>query len=212
MLRGIPLIFKKNRYYAVLKRRLPKSLRLYLQGDINAHKQKLLKNAVNEKPILPSLIGLELTNHCNAKCTFCTQPDIMIRPKDTMTLEVIKRVVDQIRKYNVPAVMLGGMGEPFMWKEIINLIKKLSDSGVHVLITTNGSMFHRFTPKEIIERQTNIIIIDTSCKLVFNFAIFDVIIVSPFFFMTNLKNVTSISLEKIIIIIQDSTTLLRKSR
>ncbi len=159
MLRGIPLIFKKNKYYADLKQRLPESLKLFLQGDINSHKQKLLKMSVNNKPILPAMIGLELTNHCNAKCTFCTQPDIMVRNKDTMKIEVMERVVDQIKKYNVPSVMLGGMGEPFMWKAIISLIKKLSDSGVHISITTNGSMFHRYTPEDIIESGLNELLI-----------------------------------------------------
>ena len=152
MQRGVPLFLKQTKYYEKFKNILPESIRDFVAGDLNKHKQNMLIASVkNEKKILPSLLTIELTNHCNAACTFCTQPDIMERTKSFITEEVLQRCVEQVKKHNISEVMLAGMGEPFMYKKIISLIKTLSDMGVSVSVTTNGSIFHVFDPSEIVE-------------------------------------------------------------
>lgn len=152
MQRGVPLFLKQTKYYQKFKNILPESIRDFVSGDLNKHKQKMLIDSVkNEKKILPTLLTLELTNHCNAACTFCTQPDIMERAKSFINDDVLEKCVEQVKKHNIPEVMLAGMGEPFMYKKIIGLIKTLSGMGVSVSVTTNGSIFHVFEPSEIIE-------------------------------------------------------------
>ena len=148
----IPLSIKKYPIYDRVKRLLPSGIRGRISGNIEKDKANLLVNSVEEnKSIIPSMMTLELTNHCNAKCTFCTQPDIMQRPKTFMLEEVLDRCVEEIKKYNISEVMLAGMGEPFMYKKVLELIRELKSMGVVISVTTNGSLLFVKKPEDIVK-------------------------------------------------------------
>ena len=150
--RGIPLKFKRSKYYSILKGMVPSGVLALLSGDVQRHRRNmLLDSVVKGIDILPTLMTLELTNHCNAGCTFCTQPNIMKRPKNFMSEAVLIRCVEMVKKYNISEVMLAGMGEPFMYKKIVDLITVLTGSGVFVSVTTNGSILHVQKPSDIVE-------------------------------------------------------------
>lgn len=152
MKRGIPLVFKRSPYYHKVKDLLPQPIRHALAGDLVRHQQRMLiDSAVKNKDILPTMMCIELTNHCNAKCTFCTQPEIMTRPKKHMPDIVMEECLTAIEKYNISEVMLAGMGEPFLYKKLLPVIGRLKKMGVLVSITTNGSVLHVMEPSEIVE-------------------------------------------------------------
>lgn len=115
-------------------------------------RRRLMKAVSGKKLIVPHLLSLELTNHCNAGCTFCAQPSQMRREKGFMSDELFEIIVKNIRKFGqVGRVMLGGIGEPFLHKKIIDMIVQLKSQGVYVIATTNGSVFGRVSCKDLVE-------------------------------------------------------------
>ena len=147
----VPLRLKKYRLYHQLKKMVPSRIKERWFTNLEEVKAHILKNNVqNNEPIVPAMMTMELTNHCNAKCTFCTQPDIMQRPKNFMTDEVMEKCLEQIKLHNISEVMLAGMGEPFMYKKVLQLISRLKKIGVVVSVTTNGSILYIKDPKDIV--------------------------------------------------------------
>jgi MoaA/NifB/PqqE/SkfB family radical SAM enzyme len=122
-----------------------------ITGGSSKQKIKDIQLAVEKNELLiPNTLCIELTNHCNAKCIFCPQPNQMKRAKGIMTDELFEIILENIKKYNISRVMLGGIGEPFLDKKIIDRISKLKHLSVHVAVTTNGSLLDNFSPEKIV--------------------------------------------------------------
>jgi len=75
----------------------------------------------------------------------------MKRDKGIMSDELFEIVLKNIEAFNVGYVMLGGTGEPFLDEKIIERIRSLKKRGVHVTVTTNGSLLDAFDPAIVVE-------------------------------------------------------------
>ena len=147
-------LFKWRLHPAVVKAKklIPSNLKKVIANSRNSNKFKLLKLSVDQgKNILPKYLTLELTNNCNAGCTFCPQPIIMTRTKGILKEPIFERVLDICKKHQVSMVMLGGLGEPFVDKKIVDKIIRLREIGVQVNATTNGSMFRHVDLDQLIK-------------------------------------------------------------
>lgn len=91
-------------------------------------------------------IVLELTNHCNFKCIFCENADL-IRPRGLMSDDVFNRFVDLLKATDNPIRVLSfaGCGEPllhnsiFKYSEIIKSLNKVEN----ICMTTNGALLSK---------------------------------------------------------------------
>ncbi len=148
----IPLRIKRNAIYKNTKRIIPTFVKESIFGDSSGKKKiRDLRLSVEKgKKLIPQHITIELANSCNAECTFCTQPTQMTREKGVMSDELFEILLDNIKTYNIGDVMLGGIGEPFLNKNIISRIDSLKKLGVHVTVTTNGSLFNGKINQDII--------------------------------------------------------------
>jgi MoaA/NifB/PqqE/SkfB family radical SAM enzyme len=84
-------------------------------------------------------IDLEITSVCNAVCPFCPR-EVQARGARYMPLAVAARIASRIRDAgDVERVVLCGIGEPTLHRDLDEIVRILADTGVMVCLTTNGS-------------------------------------------------------------------------
>jgi MoaA/NifB/PqqE/SkfB family radical SAM enzyme len=86
----------------------------------------------------PVCLYLETTNRCNLLCTTCPRTYADLEPEADMSWELFTRIVDQMP--NIARVVLHGVGEPMLVKELPRMIRYLKTRGAYVLFNTNGTM------------------------------------------------------------------------
>ena len=91
----------------------------------------------------PVCLYLETTNRCNLLCTTCPRTYADLEPPADMSWELFRHIVDQMP--NIARVVLHGVGEPMLVKELPRMIRYLKDRGAYVLFNTNGTVL---TPKK----------------------------------------------------------------
>jgi len=91
----------------------------------------------------PVCLYLETTNRCNLLCTTCPRTYEALEPEADMSWALFTRIVDQVP--NIARVVLHGVGEPMLVKELPRMIRYLKDRGAYVLFNTNGTVL---TPKK----------------------------------------------------------------
>ena len=106
-------------------------------GGTNEEKYKAICDGKNS---LPEYLDVELTNFCNFRCCFCpTGTKAMKRMKGYMSDEVVNALVENIQKFNIPAVRFSRWGEPTMHPKYLEILEKVKNAGALVHINTNGS-------------------------------------------------------------------------
>jgi MoaA/NifB/PqqE/SkfB family radical SAM enzyme len=91
----------------------------------------------------PVCLYLETTNRCNLLCTTCPRTYADLEPPADMSWELFTRIVDQVP--NIARVVLHGVGEPMLVKDLPRMIRYLKDRGAYVLFNTNGTVL---TPRK----------------------------------------------------------------
>ncbi len=97
----------------------------------------------------PVCLYLETTNRCNLLCTTCPRTFEELEPPADMSWELFTSIVDQFP--NIARVVLHGVGEPMMVRELPRMIRYLKDRGTYVLFNTNGTLLTRRKNLELIE-------------------------------------------------------------
>jgi MoaA/NifB/PqqE/SkfB family radical SAM enzyme len=97
----------------------------------------------------PVCLYLEVTNRCNLLCTTCPRTFEDLEPPADMTWELFTRIVDQIPK--IARVVLHGVGEPMMVRELPRMIAHLKARGTYVLFNTNGTLLSERKGRELID-------------------------------------------------------------
>ena len=103
-----------------------------------------------EVPI-PTWVELSLIDVCNRKCIFCPKVDPKIAP-DTyqkMSQIIIDKIHDDLQAMNFNGtISLCGYGEPLLHKDILYIVKKLSNVS-NVEVVTNGDVLSSKTLQEL---------------------------------------------------------------
>jgi len=86
----------------------------------------------------PVCLYLEVTNRCNLLCETCPRTFETLEPPADMSWSLFTRIVDQYP--NIARVVLHGVGEPMLVKELPRMIRHLKDRGTYVLFNTNGTL------------------------------------------------------------------------
>ena len=89
----------------------------------------------------PVCLYLETTNRCNLLCTTCPRTFEALEPPADMSWELFTKIVDQFPR--IARVVLHGVGEPMMVRELPRMIRYLKDRGTYVLFNTNGTLLTR---------------------------------------------------------------------
>ena len=87
-----------------------------------------------------STINLEITNFCNIECTFCGNPGVNY-PRGSMALDEFKQIVEKLRQSNPDRQFeICGYGEPFVNKEIYEIVQYMAEKKIPCSIVTNGTI------------------------------------------------------------------------
>jgi MoaA/NifB/PqqE/SkfB family radical SAM enzyme len=96
----------------------------------------LRRSAVAE--VDPVCLYLEVTNRCNLLCETCPRTFETLEPPADMSWPLFTRIVDQFP--SIARVVMHGVGEPMLVKELPRMIRYLKDRGTYVLFNTNGTL------------------------------------------------------------------------
>ncbi len=97
----------------------------------------------------PVCLYLEVTNRCNLLCETCPRTFEELEPPADMSWDLFTKIVDQVP--NVARVVLHGVGEPMLVKNLPKMIRYLKDRGTYVLFNTNGTLLNPKKFQEIID-------------------------------------------------------------
>jgi len=86
----------------------------------------------------PVCLYLETTNRCNLLCTTCPRTYEELEPPADMSWALFTSIVDQVP--NIARVVLHGIGEPMLVKDLPRQVRYLKDRGAYVLFNTNGTL------------------------------------------------------------------------
>ncbi len=97
----------------------------------------------------PVCLYLETTNRCNLLCVTCPRTYEQLEPEADMPWELFTSLVDQYP--NIARVVLHGIGEPMLVKDIAQRVRYLKDRGIYVLFNTNGTLLNEANGRALIE-------------------------------------------------------------
>ncbi len=86
----------------------------------------------------PVCLYLEVTNRCNLLCTTCPRTFEELEREADMSWELFTKIVDQVP--NIKRVVLHGVGEPMLVKDLPRMVAYLKARGVYVLFNSNGTL------------------------------------------------------------------------
>ena len=109
-------------------------------------KMAVAKAAKDRRPI----VVWNITRTCNLKCVHCYTDSAAMKYPDELTTDQCKAVLDDLAAFKVPAVLFSG-GEPLVRKDLFELAAYARDLGLHVVLSTNGTLIDRETARKFVE-------------------------------------------------------------
>src|ERR1700759_1972377 len=108
--------------------------------------EELLDTMFHPEPVC---LYLETTNRCNLLCTTCPRTFEELEPEADMSWELFTSIIGQYPK--IARVVLHGVGEPMLVKELPRMIQYLKERGVYVLFNTNGTLLTKANGQKLID-------------------------------------------------------------
>jgi len=95
------------------------------------------KRIVN-KNVKPEVGFLEVTSHCNFKCTFCPS-EFLKRKKCNLDLERGKKFIKQLyENYGEVPLQLNVLGEPLINKDLFEYFDLCKQYNIRIILITNS--------------------------------------------------------------------------
>lgn len=115
------------------------------------------------KPVVwgkPLTFSIEPTNFCNLECPECPSGlGALTRPLGLLKFENFKKVIDQIHEHCF-YIQLFFQGEPYINKELPEMIKYAQSKNIYVSISTNGLLIN--------EKKVDLVLESAPDKLIFS--------------------------------------------
>ena len=94
------------------------------------------------EPKYPRIVGLEFTNFCNLKCSYCAAQTPQVRGRvGFMSPEIFSRVLTELRSFPVRTLRVIGGGEPTAHPQFAEYAAQLRGIATMTTLTTNGQYF-----------------------------------------------------------------------
>lgn len=109
-------------------------------------RMKVAKSASERRPI----VVWNLTRTCNLKCVHCYTASEAKAYEGELSTDECKTVLDDLAQFKVPAVLFSG-GEPLTRKDLFELAEYARAAGLHVVLSTNGTLIDRAAAEKFVE-------------------------------------------------------------
>ncbi len=116
-----------------------------------------LSRKIDYPLVPPDTLQVSVTSRCNLRCQMCNAWKDA-KKEHELSLEEIKSVIRQCKEWGVKEINLCG-GEPLLSESIFDVIKFAKDSGMKVILTTNGTLITEDLAKRLIQSGLDIITI-----------------------------------------------------
>ncbi len=93
---------------------------------------------VPQRFTMPLFAVWNFTNRCNLACQHCYQDSDHSALADELTLDEKLALVEQMGKAHMPMIAFSG-GEPTIHQDLLPVLRRTKDFGMHVSIATNGT-------------------------------------------------------------------------
>ena len=88
----------------------------------------------------PITIEIDLTNHCNHRCSFCVWGEHISTDKSSLIKENLLECIVGMKKLGAKAITFTGGGEPMIHKNFYEILKRSNEIGFDCGLITNGSV------------------------------------------------------------------------
>lgn len=95
---------------------------------------------LSEGRSFPVTIELDTTNACNHACSFCCWSVLHDQHRDTMSSELMNRIIDNLARVGVKGVIWTGGGEPLVNRNTPLGIARARQAGLKNAMFTNGAL------------------------------------------------------------------------
>ena len=96
----------------------------------------------------PREVYVEPTNRCNELCVTCPRTFTTREPEADLTRERFVRILDQFP--DVERVVLHGLGEPLLARDLPDMVAEANRRGARVLFNTNALALHRRLAEQLV--------------------------------------------------------------
>lgn len=124
---------------------------------IDSHKLMYHVARVNSwfkgKDIYPIYMEISPIGSCNHRCIYCAL-DFMKYQGRCIDKNILNERLAEMNRLGVRSIMYAGEGEPFLHKDIIEIVNSTKDSGMDTAVTTNGVLFNKKLADSILEKLT----------------------------------------------------------
>jgi len=131
-------------------------IKRYTMNDINQHLTELhgsrytkyrqeweLAGKGQYVPETPLHFFIELTSYCNLRCKMCYHSYKTDHEYKNMPLEMVEKIAEQVKEFQIPAIEIGSGSECLLHpeiKQVLNILKK--SEAIDFFVVTNG---HKLT-------------------------------------------------------------------
>jgi radical SAM protein with 4Fe4S-binding SPASM domain len=125
--------------------------------------RRILGIAMGRPLVGPQVVSLEVTHHCNLRCSFCeshgsfqalpiTARRSYVGDRRTMDLSTIERLARDLARMRTNLVELSGKGDPIAHPELARIVRVLKDAGLGCALVTNGTLAKPDLAQTLVER------------------------------------------------------------
>lgn len=94
---------------------------------------------------------IEPTSACNLECSMCFRHNWIDEKAGMMNEEVFEKIISSINDiHSLTSVMFGGMGEPLLHKNIVDMVSCFAEKGIKTELLTNATMLGRNMSEKLI--------------------------------------------------------------
>ena len=102
---------------------------------------------MDEKKLYPKIIGIPITNRCNATCEFCLRKKLknfQLLEEEDMSLDKVELLCQKIKGKTDLVNISAGYGEAFLHKDIDKIIDVFENNSIKIIAYTNGINIKRY--------------------------------------------------------------------
>jgi MoaA/NifB/PqqE/SkfB family radical SAM enzyme len=128
---------KRDRRYLVMQRAAQP---VGLNQDLNDYERRL---ECDDLRSFPTFVGLNMTSACNARCVFCSYQPALLKRRDHVGLDDLKKMT--WLRYVQDFAIWGGIGDSLMNPEFLDCYRYLKTAFPHLALTlsSNGIRLNR---------------------------------------------------------------------